>query len=414
MLKTLGRLNTPLNRNIFYNSAGSFAYWFFQYILTIVILWVKGAEDAGIYSLAYGFANIFTSISLFGMMGYQICDVTGRHTDGTYVAARICTSAAALFCFAAALFFTDFSGVTLVCCSILMLYKILEGIDLVYLCVLQKFENYKVIGISNCVKGVLPFLAFCTTLYFFELPQAIAAMTAAYLFVFVLFDFPYVTRRSVRFTGTVVKRDIINVLLPSFMLVICDMAHFFMIFFCRYVVEKTYSVKELGYFSSITLIMTIFKMLSDPVINVFIPGLSRLYAKKQYSLIKRMTFRMGMCVAVGTVAVCLSSFVWGRFALKLVFGEKILAYSHLLPPTLLASCFLLGRCVLSSVLVAVQNRAAVLVSGIAAALAVILICSALTRRFYMNGPIYSLIVAFALQGVILLGALLYSLRNARR
>jgi O-antigen/teichoic acid export membrane protein len=374
---------------------------------------MKGADDAGIYSLAYTFTNIFTNISAFGMGSYQISDVTGKHTDGTYVAARICTSLAAIVCFAVSLFFTDFSGVTVICCLFLMLYRIAEGIDGVYLCVLQKFGNYKIIGISGCLKGIFPFSAFCAALYFFELPQAIAAMAAAFLLIFVLFDFPYVTRRAPRFTAQAVMRDIINVLGPSFMLVLQGLMYFCMTFFSRYVVEKVYSIEELGYFSSITLIMIIFPILSGPVINVFIPGLSGLYAEKNYYIIKRMTFRMGLCVIAGAIVVYVSSFFWGRFVLALVFGEKILQYSYLLPPTLLASFFLLGTSILGSVLIAAQMRVELLVASAASALTVILVCPALVRQFYMNGSIYSLIIAFTVQGLITLGTLLYRLRNKK-
>ena len=174
---------------------------------------MKGAEDAGTYSLAYTFTNIFATIAAFGMGNYQISDVTGRYTDGTYIAARVCTSAAALVCFVTALFFTGFSRATLVCCAFLMLYRLLEGLSGVYLCVLQKFGDYKMISVSYCIKGGLTFLTFCAALHFFELPQAILAMLAAFLPVFLLFDIPRAVRRA-GFAAKVLKRDIVNVLFP--------------------------------------------------------------------------------------------------------------------------------------------------------------------------------------------------------
>jgi O-antigen/teichoic acid export membrane protein len=412
-LKLLHRLNTPFNRNIFYNSLGSFTYCFFQYLLTIVILRVKGAEDAGIYSLAYTFTNIFTTIASFGMSAYQISDVRGRHTDGTYIAARICTSAAALLCFTVALFFTDFSRVTLLCCFVLMLYRLLEGLAGVYLCVLQKFDDYKTIGLSHCAKGIFPFLIFCAVLYFFELPQAVLAMSLSFLAVFVFFDFKRVTRRE-GFTSKAVMHDIIRVLVPSFVLVLQSLTYFAMTFYTRYTIEKIYSIEELGYFSSITLIMFILPFLTGPTMNVFIPGLSGLYADKRYYEIKRMTFRMGLCVIGVTAAMCASSLVWGRFALRLVFGEKILTYSYLLIPTLLSSGFLLGCGVLGSILTAMQKRIEVLIAGVAAMLTAILTCPAFVRDFYMGGSIYSLIAAFTVQGIFMLGVLLYHLKKPYR
>jgi O-antigen/teichoic acid export membrane protein len=372
---------------------------------------MKGAEDAGIYGLSYSYINIFVMISTFGMDNYQLSDVRGRHNDGTYIAARFCTSLAAVLClFVTLCFFTNFPLPVRLCCAMLMIYRILEGISGVYICILQKADDYKTIGISRCIKSVFTFAAFCAALYFLELNWAIAAMSAAFLLVFILFDFSRVVNRA-SFTAKVVKRDIINVLKPSFILVIQGVIGNLIIFFPRYMIEKTYSIEELGYFSSITLIMFIFPFLVGPAISVFIPGISGLYAEKQYYIIKRMTFRMGLCVIAGTILLCLSSLIWGRFALALVFGEKILPYSYLLMPTLLASGFMLGCGVLGTVLISMHKRVDCFIATAAAALTVLLSCPALVRDFYMNGSIYSLILAYTVYGIIMLGCILCRLKN---
>jgi O-antigen/teichoic acid export membrane protein len=380
-------------------------------MLTIVILRMKGAEDAGIYGLSYSYTNVFVVISTFGVGNYQLSDVTGRHNDGTYIAARLCTSLVALLCFTGALFFfTDFSLKTRVCCAALMLYRILEGIAGVYICVIQKRGEYKTICLSYCLKGVLTFSIFCVMLYFLELNWAATGMSAAFLLVAMLIDFPRATKNTF-FTAKAEKRDIINVLKPSFVLVIQGVMGNIIMFLPRYMIEKTYSIEELGFFSSITLIIFIFPFLVGPAISVFIPGMSGLYSGKQFYIIKRMTFRMGLCVILGTILLCLSSLVWGPFVLSLVFGEKMLAYSYLLIPTLLASGFMLGCGVLGSVLISMQKRTECFISTIVAVLTILLSCQTMVRMFYMNGAIYSLILAHAANGIVTLGFILYHLRN---
>jgi O-antigen/teichoic acid export membrane protein len=406
------KLNTQLNRDIFYNSAGSFAYCFFQYMITVLLLRVKGAEDAGVYSLAYSFTNIFTLISGFGMGNYQLSDMRGQHSDGTYIAARLCTSAAAAVCFAVSVFFTGFDRYTMLTGAALMLYKLLEGLSGVYLCVVQKAGDYRTIAVSNCAKAVFPFAAFCAGLYFFGLVWALAAMSLAYFMVFTLFDYPRVTG-SPAFTARVAAGDIVKVLLPSFILVLQGLCYTGMTFFTRYVINGTYSTEELGYFSSITLLMLVVPIFSAPVLSVFIPGLSGLYADGKFAVIRRMTFRMGVCVIGGTAALCLSSLVWGRFALVLVFGERIAAYLYILMPTLAASGFMLGVGVLTSILTAMQKRVGCLVASAAAMLTAIASCPALVGRFYMNGANYALILAFTVQGIISLAMLLYHLRERK-
>ena len=190
-----------------------------------------------------------------------------------------------------------------------------------------------------------------------------------------------------------------------------SLSYFCMTFFTRYVIEKTYSTKELGYFSSITLIMLALPLLTGPALSVLIPGFSGLYAQKRYAAIRRMTFRAGVYVTVATAALCASSLVWGRFALRLLFGEEILAYSFLLMPTLLASGFLLGCGALAGILTAMRKQGSLLIAGIAAALAAILCCPALVSRFYMGGAIYSLIIAYTVQGAITLIVIMRNIKD---
>jgi O-antigen/teichoic acid export membrane protein len=372
---------------------------------------MKGAEDAGVYGLAYSYINMFYIVAVFGMTNYQLSDVNGRHSDGTYIAARFGTNLAAVLCLIIALcFFTDFSLTTRLCCAALMLYRVMEGTAGVYLCILQKVDDYKTIGISYCIKSVLTFSAFCAALYFGGLAWAVTAMSAAFLLVIIFFDIPRVARLA-SFTPKAVIRDIINVLKPSFILVLQGLLGNFVIFFPRYITEKIYSIEELGYFSSVTLIMFIFPFFTGPAVSVFLPGVSRLYAEKQYYIIKRMIFRMGLCVIFGTILLCLSSLLWGRFALTLVFGEEVVSYSYLLMPTLLASGFMLGCGVLGAMLTAMQKRIEFLIAVIAASLTIVLSCPALVRNFYMNGSIYSLIAAYAAQGIIMLGYIFCHLKN---
>ena len=184
-----------------------------------------------------------------------------------------------------------------------------------------------------------------------------------------------------------------------------------MIFFTRYIIEKTYSAKELGYFSSITLIMLALPLLTGPALSVLIPGLSGLYAQKRYAVIRRMAFRACVFITAVTAALCASSLVWGRFALRLLFGDEILPYSFLLMPTLLASGFLLGCGVLAGILTAMRRHGSLLIAGIAAALTAARCCPALVRRFYMGGAIYSLVIAYTVQGVITLAVIMRNIKD---
>jgi len=393
------------NKNIFFNTVGTFLYSFFQWLITIVIIRISTAENAGVYSLAYSLTNMFSLVATSGMRNYQISDILHKHTDGTYIMARVFTCIASFILFAVVLFFTGFSKATLVCCVMMMLFKIFEAFTDVFFGIMQKINAYKSICISLIIKGTLPFVLFCALLYFANLFWAIAGMGTAYLLILLFFDLPII-RYNRNFTAKIQLNDIKKILIRSFPLISVSLSYLYLTFITRYGIEKRYSTTELGYFSSVTVALTALSMLIVAALAVMIPGISTWYAQKQFTPIKKILLKIICGTVLLITLLYFSSSWWGAPALRFLFGDVIFDYVYLLKPTLLASGFSIAIGVFAAILTAIQKRLETFIAAAAAAVFGTFVVAPFIMRFGMTGSLYCLIAAWALQCLVMLVLLL--------
>ena len=150
----------PLFREMLLNTWATFIYFFSQWLLTIIITRFSGYDNAGTFTLAVSFSNIFGYISKFGMRSLQVGDISEQYTDGQYFTSRVLTSAASVAPFAIALVICGYRPELAASCVAMMCYKLLEGFDDVAMGTMQRRHRYDWIAVSYTLKAVLTLVVF--------------------------------------------------------------------------------------------------------------------------------------------------------------------------------------------------------------------------------------------------------------
>jgi O-antigen/teichoic acid export membrane protein len=359
--------------------------------------------------LSFSFANIFFIIANFGVIRYQLSDIQRKYTDGVYFAARVVTCLAAVLLGALALFFTGFTEYTVMCCAAMLCFKLLESATDVFFGALQRFDRFDVINLSYILKGVFPLAAFCVVLHYKNLFFATIALSAVYAPVILALDIPAIVHNK-NFTPAVAIRDIPRVLFVCFPLALVASVYPYMAFITRYTVNQLYSAEELGRYSSVTLLIAVMITLGNSVWNVLIPRMAGRYHERKYALLKKTIVQIIGVVTLAGGFLVLAGLVFGKWALALVFGEKILSYYYLLTPTFVVSTVWTLVSFFNAALTAFEKRLPLLVCNMAG----VVVCTALVRPFIekygMIGSCYCLIVSMGLQAVLLLVCLLTEIR----
>jgi O-antigen/teichoic acid export membrane protein len=295
------------------------------------------------------------------------------------------------------------------CCAAMLCFKLLESVTDVFFGTLQRFDRFDVINLSYILKGVFPLAAFCVALYYKNLFFAIIALSAVYALVVALFDIPAVIRDK-NLAPAVAFKDIPRVLFACFPLALVTVVYPYMTFITRYTVNQLYSAEELGYYSSVTLLIAVMITLGNSVWNVLIPRIAERYHERKYALLKKTIIKIIGIVMLAGAFLVLAGLVFGKWALALVFGEKIIPYCYLLAPTFIVSTVWTLVSFFNSALTAFGKRLPLLVCNMAG----VVVCAAFVRPFVekygMIGSCYCLIVSMGLQAVLLLGCLLTGIR----
>ncbi|GHV77524.1 hypothetical protein AGMMS49942_23450 [Spirochaetia bacterium] len=402
-----------LAKNSIFNTIGVFVYFFFQWVSTILVVRFSDFTEAGVYSLAISFTNIFAVISSFGVRGYQISDVSHRHTDGTYIAARITSNLLSWLLFIVALIFVRFSNYILLCCIAMMCFKGMESASDVFAGIMQKLNRYDAIALSNILKGLIPIIFFCIALFLKNLIWGIGAMATAYLLVLLFYDMPVIMHNK-GFTRSISLQDILHILRVSFPLMFFSLVYPYMTFITRNIVKDMYSGEELGYYSSVTILIVVMLVLTGAIWTVFMPQMSALYSNREYGHLKKNMLQIVCRIAVLSIVLLIAGFLLGNMGLGLLFGKEILLYSFLLPPVIIVSSILTLVNFFNSALIAFQKRNKMLIANLIGAVFCTLLLRPLVTCFGMAGSLYCLIISMGIQLVLLTGITIITLGKKDR
>ena len=396
-------------KNTIYNTIGTFAYFFFQWITTVVVVRLTGYKDAGVFSLVVSFTNVFGFISRYGMRNYQISDYNDVFSNHQYLGARIWTTGIAIAGFFIVSLFCGFDAYTYVCALAYMIFKLLESLTDYLFAIFQKLDKYKEMAISYILKGILPLLGFIGCLWMFKsLLSAICCMALLYAAIVLCYDFPCVKARKtlrVSFQG---NKKILSACLP---LMLATLITPYMTFIIRFFIEKLYGEEMLGYYSSISMVVVVMTTLAGSVWYVIIPIISKHYTEENFGAIIRMLIGILLAIAgIGVVVIALGEWL-GPWAFRLVFGSEILAYMYLLAPVLIASILLTATAFFSTVLIPLQRRGAMLWCNVIGAAVCTAAVYPMTKADGMQGANNSLILGLTIQLLLLGGVTFFTLKQ---
>lgn len=403
-----GRTNKTV-KNTVYNTIGTFAYFFFQWVTTVVVVRLAGYGDAGVFALVVSFTNVFGFISRYGMRNYQISDYNNVFSSHQYFGARIWTTGIAIAGFFFISMFCGFDLYTYICALAYMAFKFLESLTDYLFAIFQKLDKYKEMAISYIIKGVLPLLGFIGFLWFFKsLFAAICCMTLLYALIILCYDFSCIQAKKtlrVSFKGS---KKILSACLP---LMLATLITPYMTFIIRFFIEKLYGDKMLGYYSSVSMVVVVMTTLAGSVWYVIIPIISKYYTEMNFFALKRLLTGIFFAIAAAGAVVILLGQWLGPWAFGLVFGKGILDYMYLLTPVLLASVLLTATAFFSTVLIPLQRRSAMLWCNVVGAVACTIAVYPMTKAHGMVGANNSLLLGLAVQLLLLGGVTFFTLRK---
>ena len=403
-----------LKKSMIWNAVGNLIYLVSQWIVTVIVTNIGEFRDAGLLSVAMSVSATFQTVAMFGIRNYQVSDVENKYSDTCYAFFRVITCAAALVACMVFSLIGGYGGEQLLAIALFMLFRLAENFSDVLHGIAQKRGRLDIAGKAFAIKGgglVAVFLA--AYAWSDRLCAGLFAMAAFSIGSTLLYDLTSVKRLS-DFGLVSRERDWLSLAKETAPLCLYLFFSAAISTLPKLILERACGEDILGAYSSIFAPALLIAAAAGYLYTPFIPSFANAYREKRCRDFLLLFAKLGAAIAALAVLSIIAALVLGDFALALIFGEKILAYTYLLIPILVfifVNAIFAFLCMLEVVL---RDFLWLLIACATGLLSEILLTDVWIGQVGVNATSYSLTLGAALPSLIMLCRMLTLLRKQRK
>ena len=324
-------------RNFIWHAVGNITYMMCQWIVTILVPILGSFNDAGILSIAMSVSATCQTVGMFGIRNFQVSDVEEKYTNSCYVGLRAVTCGAAmLMC----LIFSAVGGYDnqqFVAILLFMVFRLAETYSDVLHGIAQKNGRLYIGGISFFAKGVGLLICFLAAFFLTKnLNGGLLAMTLFSCATVVLYDLPSVRKISTfRLTDSIgncgkLALETLPLCIYLFLFsAVCTLP--------KLILESQRGGEILGIYSSIYAPAMLLQAASGYLYTPFATNFAQFHQARDSKKFLSMLTRIVVIILALAIFVMIAAWLFGEFALVLVFGEEIRPHVGLLFPILLVN-----------------------------------------------------------------------------
>ena len=398
-----------LKSSMIWNAFGNAVYLACQWLITILVANIGNFTDAGLLSIAMSVSATFQTFALFGIRNYQVSDINEKYSDGTYVSFRIITCIAALLCCAAFSVIIGYTLDTVLCIILFMLFRLAENFSDVLHGILQKNGRLDIVGKSFVIKGVGILALFLIGYYATKsLSVGLLLMSSFSILSTVFFD-SVMTLKIKKFRLDLKLKNSFSLAKETLPLCIYLFLSAAIATVPKLILEKNSSEEILGIYSSIFAPAILIQAVLGYIYTPFAPKLSEYRFKAETKKFVALSLKITAAICIFTVIMLACAWLFGEFALVLLFGDDITPYIYLLIPILLAISALAIFGFLCMLAIVLRNISSLIIGTSLGFASTIIITLPMINKFGINGTSYSLIVSTLIANAVLVIGIVYTL-----
>lgn len=403
-----------LRKNIFWNSSGSLVYLSFQWLVTYLVVVLLGFKDAGVFSLAIAITSVAFAFSLYGIRGYQVSDIARKYSDKSYVVARVATCVLAIAGILVYLGIYQYDLYTTLCIIAYLLYKISEAFVDVYHGIIQRGMRMDFIGKSFILRGIVTNLLFiiCAVLTK-DLLSAIVIQTIASFALIAWYDHRKV-QDFYKEPNTTSFKKTFSLLIECLPLAVYVFLSNLVMSVPRISLESMKGSEILGIYASIAIPAAIIQVVAgyifSPVLTIFAEHVN----KKNFAHFYKLLVKTTLYIVAFSVITIVGGWLFGKFGLVLLFGEKIEAYTYLFVPILYISSLTALSWFIGLMLTVLREFRGLIIASVVAVLVCVIGSGQFINSFGLNGVNFILIIALILQIILMCIFMIIKVRSIQK
>ena len=151
-------------RDYVWNTVGTSIWGMVFPVLTVVATQLAGAEEAGMFSMAFVTGTLLMIAANYGVRNFQVSDIDEDHSFSSYQINRWLTGIAAFVCGLLYCSVRGYDSHMLTICVGVYVYKLVDGVADVYEGRLQQADKLYLAGISQTLRSVAAIAGFSALL----------------------------------------------------------------------------------------------------------------------------------------------------------------------------------------------------------------------------------------------------------
>jgi O-antigen/teichoic acid export membrane protein len=327
-----------ISMSMLWNSFGSTVYLGCQWLITVIVVYLSSdLQNAGNLSLAISISNVIYTMAVFNVRTYQISDLEKKYSSREYIGFRIITSAVSIAVCIVFLLVSNFTTHQQQCILLYVFFRTGEAVVDVFSGIQQRGDRMDYVGISFIVRGIVSLTVFILVLRANgDINISILMMCIATYIVIALYDIPR-ARQFDEVIPSFSRRSMRSMLLECSPLAISLVLFAFIVTFPRQALDQAYGGEMLGIYASVATPTVIVQVATAYILTPLLTSFAKLAMDKDKKGFLALVWKIVLVIAVFTVFMIFFSRLLGEWGLRLLFGERLISYSYLLPSIILCT-----------------------------------------------------------------------------
>lgn len=326
----MGNPDNSKRSSVLWNAVGGMMNAGQAAIILIFISYKLGLTVAGIVTIAYAIANVFLSISKYGIRNYQVTDIKNAFSFGDYFYSRCFTTAAAIILFLCYLAYTikfgEYSPEKVRILFEITILKLIDAFEDVYI---GRYQQVGRFDIGAKILAIRMTLSTAVISIFVLCGIGIEISLLSGILLSIILDIYLIRRTFAATQAAIIQVDAVRVkqLLKSCMpLCIGTTLSIYIGNIPKYMIDVYMNEEIQAIFGYIMMPVFVIMLFSQFIYQPMVKGLGDLWNSKNYHGFKRSVIKQCLIVAVLAFTITVGSLLLGLPILSLLYNVDLGVY----------------------------------------------------------------------------------------
>ena len=400
-------------KNFLFNMMGSLTNAIVSMMLLVVVSYIVGVSDAGVFSVAFSTAQMINAICVFEMRNIQVTDANREFSFSNVTAFRLITILAAWTFFVGFAIMRGYHGETLYVMIALIAYMSLLSVSDLFQGNMHLNGYLSLAGKSLTCEIVMAATAFIITLLITKnLLFSVTAMIAIVVAWIFLFDIPVsnnFAKFKPKFNFTAIKK----MFLCAVPLFLSTFSHQYIFNSPKYAIEETLSRADQAHYGYLVMPVFAINLLSIFIFRPQLISLSSDWANGKIQSFKKTVVKLYLWVAAVTVAALVGGYLLGIPVLELLYNAELSSKKSIFMVLLVSGGFSAASTLTLTLFTTMRKQKLCLIAYGVTIIFALIMPNIMTVKWGLMGAALSYLCEMALLFVIMFVMFLFNVRRKK-